>query len=204
MKSRVAFRLENVWCNLPCYENLQNIHLLLRSLLATQVVEKCLVSDPNFSNNYSRCTTIVLLTFLYSPSARGCTNMVKLLLDYGSDVLLQDDQGYTPLHLAAAWGCPLTVQVLLDAASDIYATNRNNKTAADVSQSSAGSSLLHAVACQTPKLQYLCILVIRKLLCNDPVQKIDRLPVSQLLKDRIANISLVERIPSCKYTLATT
>jgi len=121
--------------------------------------------------------------------------MVKLLLDYGSDVLLQDDQGYTPLHLAAAWGCPLTVQILLDAASDIYAKNRNNKKATDVSQSSAGSSLLHAAACQTPKLlQYLCILVIRKLLCNNPMQKIDRLPVSQLLKDQIANVSLVEKV----------
>ena len=120
--------------------------------------------------------------------------MVMLLLDYGSDVLLQDDQGYTPLHLAAAWGCPLTVQVLLDAASDIYAKNRNNKTPADVSQSSTGSSLLYAAACQTPKLQYLCILVIRKLLCNDPMQKIDRLPVSQLLKERIANVSLVDRV----------
>ena len=120
--------------------------------------------------------------------------MVKLLLDNSSDVLLQDDQGYTPLHLAAAWGCPVTVQVLLDAASDICAKNRNNKTATDVSQSSEGSSLLHAAACQTPKLQYLCILVIRKLLFNNPMQKIDRLPVTQLLKDQIANVSLVERV----------
>lgn len=119
--------------------------------------------------------------------------MVKLLLDNNSDVLLQDDQGYTPLHLAAAWGCPLTVQVLLDAASDIYAKNRNNKTATDVSQSSAGSSLLRAAACQTPKLQYLCILVIRKHIYNDPMQKIDRLPVTKLLKEQIANVSLVER-----------
>lgn len=122
--------------------------------------------------------------------------MVKLLLNHGSDVLLQDDQGYTPLCLAAAWGCSQTVQVLIDAASDILAKNRNNKTAADVSQSSAGSSMLHVAACQTPKLQYLCILVIRKLLCNEPLQKIDNLPVSELLKDRIANVSLVERVTS--------
>ena len=122
--------------------------------------------------------------------------MVKLLIDHGSDVLLQDDQGYTPLHLAAAWGCSSTVQVLIDTASDIYAKNRNNKTAADVSQSSAGSSMLHAASCQTPTLQYLCILVIRKLLCNDPLKTIHNLPVSELLKVHIANVSLVERVSS--------
>lgn len=122
--------------------------------------------------------------------------MVKLLLNHGSDVLLQDDQGYTPLHLAAAWGCSPTVQVLIDAASDIHAKNRNNKTPVDVSQSSEGSSMLHIAACQTASLQYLCILVIRKLLYSDPLQKIDDLPVSKFLKDHIANVSLEERISS--------
>ena len=130
--------------------------------------------------------------YLLILSARGCTAVVELLLDHGSDVLLADDQDYTPLHLAAAWGSAPTVQALLAAGSDINALNRNSKTATGVSQSSACSLVLHATACQTPKLQYLCILVIRKLLFKDPVQKITKLPVSKFLRNCIKNISLVE------------
>ena len=38
---------------------------------------------------------------------------MELFLDNDSDVLLTDDQGYTPLHLAAQWGRQLVHVKLL-------------------------------------------------------------------------------------------
>lgn len=85
--------------------------------------------------------------------ARRCMLVVQLLLDHRSDVFLTHDQGFTPLHLAAAWGSVPTVGLLLAAGSDINALNRNRKTAADVGQSAEASLAIRDVSSQAPKLQ---------------------------------------------------
>ena len=116
---------------------------------------------------------------------------MQVLLSFGSDVLLQDDQGYTPLHLAAAWGhSPACVEILLNAGSNICAVNRNFKTPADISQSHEASLILHGAACQPCTLKYLCVIAVRKMLGCNLLSEICQLPVPECLKKCILNVSL--------------
>ena len=50
-----------------------------------------------------------------------------------------------------------------------------------------------AGSCQAPERQYFCILVLRKLVSHDLIQKISQLPVSEFLSNCMKNISLIDR-----------
>ena len=55
--------------------------------------------------------------------------LVRLLVERGADLTIQDDDGETALHYAAKKGCKATTELLLAYGADISAINREGQTA---------------------------------------------------------------------------
>ena len=55
-------------------------------------------------------------------------DIVKLLIDYGSDVMAQDETQSTPLHLASSSGSAEAVRVLIEHGADVTAQDGNDRT----------------------------------------------------------------------------
>ncbi len=68
------------------------------------------------------------MTALHWAAAQGHDDIVKLLLDLGANIDLQNVQGNTPLHLAARNGNLSTVQLLLVRGANATLANANGQT----------------------------------------------------------------------------
>jgi ankyrin repeat protein/predicted TIM-barrel fold metal-dependent hydrolase len=69
---------------------------------------------------------------LHSALDAGRFDIVDLLLAKGADANITDDEGHTPLHIAAsyaAWDFPKIVELLISNGADINAKDNNGKTA---------------------------------------------------------------------------
>ena len=77
------------------------------------------------------------------------------------------------------------MELFLDDDSDVLLTDDQGYTSLHL----AGNG-----SCQAPELQYLCILVLRKLVSHDLIQKISQLQVSKFLSNCMKNISLIDRV----------
>ena len=75
-------------------------------------------------------------TALHYASRGGHGEVVRMLLDNGSDPSAEDNDRLTPLHLAAGHGHGLCVKVLLDGGSNPSAMDSAGKTAVENAQSS--------------------------------------------------------------------
>ena len=62
-------------------------------------------------------------------SYKGCKDVVRLLLDYGAVLNLQQQDGSTSLLMASTWGHWEVVKILLDHGAEINMTNINGFTA---------------------------------------------------------------------------
>ena len=63
----------------------------------------------------------------------GTPSVVKTLLDAGADPNARDEDGFTPLHVAAGHSkTPAVVKILLDAGADPNARTTTGKTAWDL------------------------------------------------------------------------
>jgi ankyrin repeat protein len=64
-----------------------------------------------------------------------------LLLERNVQVNAVDDQGQTPLHVAAIWGQAAMVQFLLDHGADISLKTKDGETALDVADKSPSGNV---------------------------------------------------------------
>ena len=62
-------------------------------------------------------------------SFKGCTEIVKLLLENGADMEAKDNYGETALMLAARWGYVKAVKVLLEYGADVDSKSKYGFTA---------------------------------------------------------------------------
>ncbi|MGL4367766.1 MAG: ankyrin repeat domain-containing protein [Brevinemataceae bacterium] len=65
---------------------------------------------------------------LHWAAAQGYVEMIKVILDKGYDINLQDQDGFTPLHYAAAAGKYPAVEFLVKKGADVYRLNKQNMT----------------------------------------------------------------------------
>jgi hypothetical protein len=59
-------------------------------------------------------------------------SVVRLLLEYGADINVQDIDGWTPLHCASFIGLPEVVRLLLEQGADVEVKGNDGKTALQV------------------------------------------------------------------------
>ncbi|KAJ8376475.1 hypothetical protein SKAU_G00070550 [Synaphobranchus kaupii] len=72
------------------------------------------------------------LTVLHDTARDGYADTVRVLVDHGADVNMQDNDGNLPLHLAAREGHLDVVGFLIQRTTEPMRQNRNGKTAYDL------------------------------------------------------------------------
>lgn len=82
------------------------------------------------------------MSLLHWACDRGCTDIVRLLLDCNADVNVSDADGQTPLHYACACGHAEIVQLLLENNVDARKKDNDGETAAELVDDEAVRSLL--------------------------------------------------------------
>ena len=70
-------------------------------------------------------------SLLHVATKSGHLSMVKLLLDAGADINVQDESGNTPLHYASANGKKDVVKYLLEKEADVSIVNAKEQLAID-------------------------------------------------------------------------
>lgn len=71
-------------------------------------------------------------------------DIVKYLVEFGADIHIQDNEGNTPLHLAASAGNYTVVESLLSSGAAIVAKNKKEQTPAEVTTSEMVKAILAA------------------------------------------------------------
>nr|XP_034978797.1 protein phosphatase 1 regulatory subunit 12B isoform X6 [Zootoca vivipara] len=71
-------------------------------------------------------------TALHVASAKGYSEVMRLLIQAGYDVNVQDNDGWTPLHAAAHWGVKEACSILAEALCDMDIRNKLGQTPFDV------------------------------------------------------------------------
>ena len=74
-------------------------------------------------------------TPLYSAAVSRTPENIQVLLKAGADVMARNEDGWTPLHLAAGYGEKAgVIEALLEAGADPKRNNQNGKTPWDLAQ----------------------------------------------------------------------
>ena len=82
------------------------------------------------------------MTLLHVAADRGYFYICEFLISQGAEVNAQDENGETPLHLAAVSCHPACVELLLKAGSDRYSRNIDHQTPSDATDSAEIRSIL--------------------------------------------------------------
>ena len=69
---------------------------------------------------------------MYRPVFFQHLEIIALLIERGASVTVGDDEGNTPLHVAASMNRDGAIRVLLEAGADVEATNHEGLTALDL------------------------------------------------------------------------
>jgi len=64
----------------------------------------------------------------YPAKSKAKADTVRLLIDYGADVTVQDEDHSTPLHLASCLRSAEAVQLLIKHGADVTAKDRKHRT----------------------------------------------------------------------------
>ena len=111
---------------------------------------------------------------------------LALLLKFGSDAKVQDNEGTTPLHYVAMHCEEKECAALLCAAgASIACRNHGNATAVQVAHSADIRGFLRQLLRTPSRLEHFCLLAVRKGLGTKLKEKAEDLPLPRLLKDKI-------------------
>jgi len=73
------------------------------------------------------CASLDLETALHKAAEKGNIEIVKLLLENGAKIDVEDTEGWRPLHMAAWNGEQKVVKLLLEKKADVNAQNKYGK-----------------------------------------------------------------------------
>lgn len=119
-----------------------------------------------------------------------CT-ILALILNSGSSVTVQDNEGITPLHHVAMYCEREQCTALLCAAgANVRRRNHGNITAAQLARIAATKRMLRKLRKTPPKLEHFCMLVIRQRLGTCLRTKAEQLPLPKALKDKLLHKTL--------------
>lgn len=111
---------------------------------------------------------------------------LALLLKFGSSANVRDNEGITPLHYVAMHCERKECAALLCAAgASVRYRNHGNVTAVHVARFAEVKTFLRQLERMPPRLEHLCLLVVRQQLRNDLITKAQHLPLPKPLKDKI-------------------
>jgi len=79
-------------------------------------------------------------------SRSGYLDIAELLLDHGADVNANEENLWTPLHLASLHGHLETVEVLLNRGADVHARNINGRTPSGLASRSGGRDIVQLLS----------------------------------------------------------
>lgn len=134
--------------------------------------------SPNLSNSFSSIPKTSFFQVHYTTLA--------LLLKFGSSANVRDNEGITPLHYVAMHCERKECAALLCAAgASVRYRNHGNVTAVHVARFAEVKTFLRQLERMPPRLEHLCLLVVRQELRNDLITKAQHLPLPKPLKDKI-------------------
>ena len=111
---------------------------------------------------------------------------LALLLKFGSDANVRDNDGITPLHYVAMYCENKECAALLCAAgASVRNQNRGKVTAIHVARCAEVHEFLKQVETIPLRLEHLCLLVVRKELGTNLKNKAEYLPLPKPLKDKL-------------------
>ncbi|XP_068841740.1 protein phosphatase 1 regulatory subunit 12B isoform X2 [Capricornis sumatraensis] len=80
-------------------------------------------------------------TALHVAAAKGYSEVLRLLIQAGYELNVQDHDGWTPLHAAAHWGVKEACSILAEALCDMDVRNKLGQTPFDVADEGLGEHL---------------------------------------------------------------
>ena len=99
------------------------------------------------------------------------TKIVKLLIRMGANVNLQNDDGETPLHIAARYEMDYIVKLLLNYNADVFVKNNENKIALDLTVHNTYEHVENLIRVNEVNCESKCDLVNMKLKLKMKIHK---------------------------------